>query len=49
KPGMQVLQGSEMGFIKFGSRVDVLLPLHATVEVKIGQKVKAGITVLARW
>jgi len=49
KPGDEVLQGSEMGFIKFGSRVDLLLPLDAKVEVKINQKVKGGVTVLARW
>ncbi len=49
KPGMQVVQGGEMGFIKFGSRVDVLLPLDARVEVQIGQKVKGGVTILARW
>src|SRR5215212_8653772 len=35
KPGDEVVQGSEMGFIKFGSRVDLLLPLDAKVEVKI--------------
>ena len=49
KPGDEVLQGSEMGFIKFGSRVDLLLPLDAKVEVKINEKVKGGVTVLARW
>ncbi len=49
KPGMQVMQGGEMGFIKFGSRVDLYLPLDATVEVKLNQKVKGGVTVLARW
>jgi phosphatidylserine decarboxylase len=38
-----------MGFIKFGSRVDLLLPLDAKVEVKMNQKVKGGVTVLARW
>ncbi len=43
----QVTQGSEMGFIKFGSRVDVLLPTNATVEVKLNQVVKGGVTVLA--
>jgi phosphatidylserine decarboxylase len=36
-----------MGFIKFGSRVDVLLPTNATVDVKLNQVVKGGITVLA--
>lgn len=45
--GEQVTQGSEMGFIKFGSRVDVLLPTNATVEVKLNQVVKGGVTVLA--
>lgn len=47
KVGQQVTQGSEMGFIKFGSRVDVLLPLNATVDVKLNQVVKGGVTVLA--
>jgi phosphatidylserine decarboxylase len=49
EPGDEVMQGSEMGFIKFGSRVDLLLPLDAKVEVKINDKVKGGVTVLARW
>jgi phosphatidylserine decarboxylase len=44
-----VKQGAEMGFIKFGSRVDLLLPLKAKVEVKIGDKPKGGVTVIARW
>jgi phosphatidylserine decarboxylase len=47
KVGQQVTQGSEMGFIKFGSRVDVLLPLDAIVNVKLNQMVKGGVTVLA--
>jgi phosphatidylserine decarboxylase len=47
KPGQQVIQGSEMGFIKFGSRVDVLLPTNAIIEVALNQVVKGGITVLA--
>jgi len=45
--GAAVKQGDEMGFIKFGSRVDVLLPLHAKIEVKINQPVKGGITSIA--
>ena len=49
KPGDEVLQGAEMGFIKFGSRVDLLLPLDTKVEVKINDKVKGGVTVLAKW
>ena len=48
-PGHMVSQGSEMGFIKFGSRVDVLLPLNAKVQVQLNQTVKGGITVLATW
>ncbi len=47
KIGQQVTQGAEMGFIKFGSRVDVLLPIDATVDVKLNQSVKGGVTVLA--
>jgi len=42
-----VAQGAEFGFIKFGSRVDVFLPLDAEVKVKIDQKAKGGRTVLA--
>lgn len=45
--GMTVKQAHEMGFIKFGSRVDILLPLGTPVNVKLNQKVKGGITVLA--
>ncbi|MFN8289114.1 MAG: phosphatidylserine decarboxylase family protein [Chitinophagaceae bacterium] len=49
QPGMEVKQGEEMGFIKFGSRVDLLLPLSAKVQVKIGDKPKGGVTVVATW
>ncbi len=49
KPGDKVIQGEEMGFIKFGSRVDLLLPLDTKIEVKMNQKVKGGVTVLAKW
>ena len=48
-PGNTVDQGSEMGFIKFGSRVDVLLPLNAKVQVRLNQTVKGGVTVLSTW
>jgi len=40
-------QCEEMGFIKFGSRVDLLIPLDAKVSVQLGDIVKGGITVLA--
>lgn len=45
--GKEVLQAAESGFIKFGSRVDVFLPLDADVRVALNQKVKGGITALA--
>jgi phosphatidylserine decarboxylase len=45
--GEKVQQGNEMGFIKFGSRVDVLLPLNAEINVSLNQPVKGGVTVLA--
>jgi phosphatidylserine decarboxylase len=40
-------QGKEMGFIKFGSRVDVFIPLNSTIKVELGQKVVGTQTVLA--
>ena len=49
KPGMQVQQADEMGFIKFGSRVDLLLPLDAKIHVQLGDKPKGGVTVIATW
>lgn len=45
--GKYVKQGEELGFIKFGSRVDIILPLNADVKVKIGQNVKGGKSVIA--
>jgi phosphatidylserine decarboxylase len=49
KPGMQVKQTDEMGFIKLGSRVDLLLPLDAKINVKLGDKPQGGVTVIATW
>jgi len=49
QPGQQVKQTEEMGFIKFGSRVDILLPLDAKINVKIGDKPQGGVTVIATW
>lgn len=49
QPGMQVKQGEEMGFIKFGSRVDVLLPVGTKVHVQLNEVVQGGVTVLASW
>ncbi len=45
-PNEEVQQGQELGFIKFGSRVDLLLPLDTKVEVKVGDKVKGNLTVI---
>jgi len=47
--GQQVKQAEEMGFIKFGSRVDLLLPLDAKILVKIGDTPEGGVTVIATW
>jgi phosphatidylserine decarboxylase len=47
RAGMQVKQNDEMGFIKFGSRVDVLLPVGTKVNVTLNQNVQGGVTVLA--
>lgn len=47
--GQQVKQTEEMGFIKFGSRVDLLLPLDAKINVKIGDMPQGGVTVIATW
>jgi phosphatidylserine decarboxylase len=48
-PGQEVTQCAEMGFIKFGSRVDVLLPPGTVLKVALNQMVKGGVTVLAEW
>jgi len=47
--GQKVEQSAEMGFIKFGSRVDVLLPVGTKVDVQLNQVVQGGVTVLASW
>ena len=47
--GQKAEQGAEMGFIKFGSRVDLLLPLDVIINVKIGDTAKGGVTVVATW
>jgi len=45
--GQQFEQGQEFGFIKFGSRVDIFLPLNAVVKVNLGDKTTGGKTVIA--
>ena len=49
KVGQLVKQGDEYGFIKFGSRVDILLPVGTTINVGLNEVVKGGVTVLASW
>ncbi len=48
QPGDQAQQCSQVGFIKFGSRMDVFLPLGTEVSVKVGDNVRACETVLAK-
>ena len=45
--GAQVLQGTDAGFIKFGSRIDIYLPLNTKLNVHLNQKVKGGIDIIA--
>lgn len=45
--GQQVEQAAEMGFIKFGSRVDLLLPVGTQVNIELNQIVRGGMTVIA--
>lgn len=45
--GEVAVQGEDAGFIKFGSRVDLFLPLDTQINVSLGQKVKGGIDVIA--
>ena len=47
KVGTDAIQGTDAGFIKFGSRVDVFLPPNTMINVKIGQKVKGGVTLIS--
>ena len=49
KEGQSVVQGEEMGFIKFGSRVDLFLPLDTDISVKEGDKVVGNVTPIAGW
>ena len=46
-PEMQVIQGTDAGFIKFGSRVDLFLPLNTKILVNLNDKVKGGEKIIA--
>lgn len=48
KVGMQVKQGHDAGFIKFGSRVDIFLPLGTELNVTLNEVVKGGVTIVAK-
>lgn len=48
QPGDILKAGDELGMIRFGSRVDMFLPLDADVQVKIGDKVRSKLTVIAK-
>jgi phosphatidylserine decarboxylase len=49
KEGERVARGERIGLVRFGSRVDVWLPKDAEILVKLGENVKGGSSVLARW
>ena len=49
KKDQKVIQGTDAGFIKFGSRVDLFLPLGTEVQVKLNQKVKGGDSIIAKF
>lgn len=49
KAGEHLQRGQRFGFIRFGSRVDIYLPLDARIKVSIGDKVSAGSQILAEW
>jgi len=47
KVGNKAIQGGESGFIKFGSRVDLFLPLNTKIKVELNQKVRGGESIIA--
>jgi phosphatidylserine decarboxylase len=49
REGEVVALGERVGMIRFGSRVDVWLPMEAEVTARIGEKVKGGESILAKW
>jgi phosphatidylserine decarboxylase len=49
KPGEKVARGERIGLVRFGSRVDLWVPKEAEILVKVGENVKGGSSVLARW
>jgi phosphatidylserine decarboxylase len=49
KAGEKVVRGERIGLVRFGSRVDLWVPKEAEIVVKVGENVKGGLSVLARW
>lgn len=49
REGWRVKQGERFGMIKFGSRIDILLPMNIELNIKLKQKVKAGETIIGRY
>jgi phosphatidylserine decarboxylase len=49
KEGERVARGERIGLVRFGSRVDVWVPKEAEILVRLGENVKGGSSVLARW
>jgi len=49
RPGQRVERGERYGMIRFGSRVDIFLPPGAAPAVRIGDRVRGGSDVIARW
>ena len=47
KEDLNVVQGEDAGFIKFGSRIDLFLPVKSNINVSIGQKVKGGVSIIS--
>ena len=47
--GGELTRGERYGFIKFGSRVDLYLPLNTSIKVQLGQKVKNGESIIAEF
>ena len=48
-PGAAVRTGQRFGLMKFGSRIDLFLPPHATLRAAVGDRVRGGETVVATW
>jgi phosphatidylserine decarboxylase len=49
KPGQHLARGERFGMICFGSRVDIYLPPDSPIQVKVGDRVKAGSSIIGRW